>query len=635
MRVNPRALIATITVLVVTPIFGLFVAPLLTLAPSGTAYAQEGPSIEIEFDPEGTVVLGTEIAFTLTFSDLTGYTSDSGLKYGVNVVGSGNPDVQVCEEDDYNLNDGSTKKTALGSFSGDTAEVTGTIPDTCSTGHHILVASLYDSNGDEIISTAKGFVVSSVESLELPSGHRPNSPAGLWGESVNHTISPDRTAGKRFHVVDSASSTVYAYDLPAYDERGTGYDDTERLLFVKKYNLASTTNPWGIVVNGGTTWVSHEGSGTENGLLEYRKQSDQLVLDKKFDLNPSSTSPKGMHFTGELYVADSDADKIFGYAVRPNSRTPRTYVLTDENEDPTGIWASGHIMWVADEEDDKLYAYDMYPTRDHMPERDVNGITMDPAGIWSDYDQIYVLDSELKSIHGYKMPRRNYSPHVVSGLTYVEYPENSTHNVGHYIAQDPENRSVSWSLYPSGDDQHFDIYDGFLRFSSPPNFEDPKDSNGDNIYQLVLRASSGEFAHTYFPVKVKVTDVLGEQPMFTDTSTTRTVEENTLAGENIGDPVEAVNPDDDPIHIYSMSGTDAASFDFSTSTGQIITRDALNFESKSSYSVRVSIRDGENEDQSPSTSTDDFIDVTIDITDLDEGPVVNGPMPMSTIPKAS
>ena len=70
-----------------------------------------------------------------------------------------------------------------------------------------------------------------------------------------------------------------------------------------------------------------------------------------------------MHFTGELYVADSDADKIFGYAVRPNSRTPRTYVLTDGNNDPTGIWASGHIMWVADEVDDKLYAYDMYPTQ--------------------------------------------------------------------------------------------------------------------------------------------------------------------------------------------------------------------------------------------------------------------------------
>ena len=630
MRANPRALIATIVVLVVTPIFGLFVAPLLTLAPSGTAYAQEGPSIEIEFDPAGTVVLGTEIAFTLTFSGLSGYTSESGLKYGVNVVGSGNPDVQVCEADDYNLNDGSTKKTALGSFSGDTAEVTGTVPDTCSTGHHILVASLYDSDDDEIISTARGFVVSSIQSFELPesdTGDRPNSPAGMWGEYVRHTVSTSTSnAGIRFHVVDSASSTAYAYDLPAYDDQtSTSTDESKHLIFAKKYDLASTTNPWGIVVNGDTTWVSHEGSGTEDGILEYRKQSGQLVLDKTFNLNASSTSPKGMHFTGELYVADSYADQIFGYKVKSNSRTPGTYVLQDGNNDPTGIWASGHIMWVADEVDNKLYAYDMYPDRKHMPEKDVNGIIGNPAGIWSDYDQIYVLDSDAYEISGYKMPRRNYSPHVVSGLTYVEYPENSTHNVGHYIAQDPENRSVSWSLYPSGDDQHFDIYDGYLRFSSPPNFEDPKDSNGDNIYQLVLRASSGEFAHTYFPVTVKVTDVLGEQPMFTDTSTTRTVDENTLAGENIGDPVEAVNPDDDPIHIYSMSGTDAASFDFSTSTGQIITRDALNFESTSSYSVRVSIRDGENEDQSPSTSTDDFIDVTIEVTDLDEGPVVNGP----------
>ena len=94
-QVNPRVIAATIAVAIATPLFSLLAAPLLTLAPSGTAHAQEGPSIEIEFDPAGTVVLGTEIAFTLTFSGLSGYTSESGLKYGVNVVGSGNPDVQV------------------------------------------------------------------------------------------------------------------------------------------------------------------------------------------------------------------------------------------------------------------------------------------------------------------------------------------------------------------------------------------------------------------------------------------------------------------------------------------------------------------------------------------------------------
>ena len=264
--------------------------------------------------------------------------------------------------------------------------------------------------------------------------------------------------------------------------------------------------------------MSHEGSGTEDGILEYRKQSGQLVLDKTFNLNPSSTSPKGMHYTGELYVADSNADKIFGYVVKSNSRTPRTYVLQDGNNDPTGIWASGHIMWVADEVDNKLYAYEMHPTQAHMPEKDVNGITGNPAGIWSDYDQIYILDSVDYDISGYEMPRRNYSPHVVSGPTEVDYPENSTQRVGYYSAQDPDNRSVSWSLYPSGDHQYFDIGGGYLHFKSPPNYEDPKDTDGDNVYQLVLIATSGEFAHTYFPVKVTVTDVPWEQPYFPDTS---------------------------------------------------------------------------------------------------------------------
>ena len=43
------------------------------------------------------MVATTSIDFTLTFSGLSGYTSESGLKYGVNVVGSGNPSVTECE----------------------------------------------------------------------------------------------------------------------------------------------------------------------------------------------------------------------------------------------------------------------------------------------------------------------------------------------------------------------------------------------------------------------------------------------------------------------------------------------------------------------------------------------------------
>ena len=639
MHVNLRVIVATIAVAVATFLFSLLAAPLLSLVPENTAYAQEeGPSIEIAFSPEGTVTEGSQIGFTLTFSGLSGYDSDSGLQYGVNVVGNRNPDVTKCES-----GGAFAEKLSIGTISGGTATTTGMIPDICEGGLLILVASLYDSNDDEIISTAKGFTVTSVKALDISNATTtdgsappiPTTPAGLWGEGVIRYYDDGSAGVTRFHVVSSSTKNVFVYDLPAYDRTTTpDHDERDQLIYVKTYDLASTTNPWGIVFSGrrGITWVSDDRSGSDDKVFAYRNSNrDERVSNEEFDLDSANTEPRGMHFTGNLLVADDDSDKIFAYERRSGSITRDNgsdYSLHDENTAIAGIWASGHIMWVADYEDDKLYAYEMHPPpREHLPERDVNGITGNPAGIWSDYGLMYVLDSVDKTINGYSLPKRNYSPHVVSGPTEVEYPENSTHGIGPYRAQDPEDRSVDWTLYPSGDDQYFyiDDYSGYLSFKSPPNYEDPKDSDGDNVYTLILIATSGNFAHTYFPVEVTVTDVLGEQPMFTETSTTRTVEENTLAGENIGDPIEAKNPDDDPIHIYSVSGADAASFDFSTSTGQIITKAALDYETKASYSVRVSIRDDEDTDANTSTSTDDYINVTIEVTDLDEGPEVNGP----------
>ena len=641
MPVKPRALIATIAVAVAISLFSLVAAPLLSLVPADAAYAQEGPSVEITFDPEGTVVSGTEIGFTVTFSGLT---ATSGLQWRANVVGGGDPDRTACEGsvafDDM---------ASIGTITDGTASTTGTIKDTCPAGLSILVASLHDSDGVEIISTAKGFVVTAVKKLSLRNAITrndvdlltPNSVAGLWGEMIAKRTRPDDNAygTTDLHVVDSASSTVYVYELPVYDYIDTDYDDRNRLIFRKIYHLAATTRPWGIVASQkrGIMWVSDDrsASGTASKIIEYRKSGDQLTVNREISLTASSTSPKGIHFTGDIYVVDSEAHEIFGYVVQGNSRTLETYVLTKENADPTGIWASGDIMWVADVEDEKLYAYDMYPTQDHLPESDVNGITGNPAGVWSDYSQIYVLDSVSLDIFGYKMPSRKYSPHIITGRSYVEYPENSTDDVGTYEARDPEDRNVDWSLHPAGDSEHFRItHSGKLYFKQPPDFEGPKDKGKDNEYHLIITASSGEFAHSYFPVRVEVTDVLGEQPMFIDTSTTRTVEENTPAGEKIGAPVVAVNPDKDPIHIYSLSGGDAASFDFSTSTGQIITKAALDFESKASYSVTVSIRDSENEDGSTSTSTDadDSIAVTIQVTNVSEGTTGGGNPPGNSNP---
>ena len=67
---------------------------MLSLVPTDTAYAQEGPSIDIEFSPHYMVRDNEELNFTLTFSGLTGH---SDLTYEVNVATFGEPDVPECE----------------------------------------------------------------------------------------------------------------------------------------------------------------------------------------------------------------------------------------------------------------------------------------------------------------------------------------------------------------------------------------------------------------------------------------------------------------------------------------------------------------------------------------------------------
>ena len=89
----------------------------------------------------------------------------------------------------------------------------------------------------------------------------------------------------------------------------------------------------------------------------------------------------------------------------------------------------------------------------------------------------------------------------------------------------------------------------------------------------------------------------------------RNVAENTSAGENIGGPVTAADPDSRDTLVYSLSGVDAASFDIEAATGQLKTRAALDYESRRSYQVTVEVSDG---------ILTDTIGVTINVTDVVE-----------------
>ena len=86
--------------------------------------------------------------------------------------------------------------------------------------------------------------------------------------------------------------------------------------------------------------------------------------------------------------------------------------------------------------------------------------------------------------------------------------------------------------------------------------------------------------------------VSNNPPVFTEGHiTTRTVNETASIGGSIGTPVSATDADADTL-TYSLGGTDAAPFSIDSHTGQLRTATALPADTKSTYTVIVTVSDG-------------------------------------------
>ncbi len=109
--------------------------------------------------------------------------------------------------------------------------------------------------------------------------------------------------------------------------------------------------------------------------------------------------------------------------------------------------------------------------------------------------------------------------------------------------------------------------------------------------------------------------IVNQAPVFTEGgSAARVVAENAAAGTNIGAPIAATDADKDPI-AYTLKGVDRAHFALNNGSGQLSTRDTLDFEVKSRYSVSLLATDAK--------GGSDSIIVTITVTDVDEVPITN------------
>ena len=108
------------------------------------------------------------------------------------------------------------------------------------------------------------------------------------------------------------------------------------------------------------------------------------------------------------------------------------------------------------------------------------------------------------------------------------------------------------------------------------------------------------------PVVPDVTE--NSAPTFTGSAiTVRSIAENTAANTNIGAVVAATDTDTDDTLTYTLGGRDAASFAIVPTTGQLQTKAALDYETKSVYLVSVTVFDG---------SISDTISIIISVIDV-------------------
>ena len=111
-------------------------------------------------------------------------------------------------------------------------------------------------------------------------------------------------------------------------------------------------------------------------------------------------------------------------------------------------------------------------------------------------------------------------------------------------------------------------------------------------------------------------DTAGDQ----SESATREIAENTAADELIGEALQAQDADGDLL-IHTLHGDDAGSFGIDRETGQLMTKGALDYETKDTYMVTVVATD-------PSGAMAS-IAVTINVTDEDDAAMLRLNIPSS------
>ena len=197
-----------------------------------------------------------------------------------------------------------------------------------------------------------------------------------------------------------------------------------------------------------------------------------------------------------------------------------------------------------------------------------------------------------------------------------------------YSAIDPEGvyTSFAWSLAGT-DAGDFEISSaGTLTFNDVPDFDIPVDSDGDNIYNLQVRAEDGSKTGT-LDVTVTVTPV-DEPPVITGVTTVDDYDENDT--DDVA-TYTAADPEGDTSITWSLAGSDSGDFDI---TGGVLTfKNTPDYErpadsgGNNHYEVTVQASDSNNK------RGELYVDVIV--APVNEPPTITGPDAVDDFPENS
>ena len=211
----------------------------------------------------------------------------------------------------------------------------------------------------------------------------------------------------------------------------------------------------------------------------------------------------------------------------------------------------------------------------------------------------------------------NEAPRITSNrggdVASVTIRENSS-AVTTVRATDPDRGArITYSVVGGTDAALFTISPstGVLRFSSAPNFEQPTDTDRNNVYQVVVQASDGRGGVDAQVISVRVTNV-NEAPTDLSLSANR-VAEHAVDGTVVG-TVTSRDPDTRDRTTYSLTDSAGGRFAIHRSTGVMTVADGslLDYESATSHrvTVRVTDRGGQSYEET----------VTINLTNVNDAP---------------